>query len=314
MERLLHEAGHRLVQRVTIVDAEAQRHAFDWPAVADGARWQEDGQLLIGDAVFSAQNVASVEVEAPASAAEVEAGIVDVAPTVAAALGLAPPERATGRDLDAPAAQRALIVLLDGFGHLAYQDAAGRGLTLLARTVYPPITTVASGALFTGAEPARSGVDQRGIRKTDAQTLFDVAAAAGLKVVAVEGEALPFDVGSARLVLSGDRDGNGQTDDNVLANALAEIEAGMPDLLYVHFHGTDDTGHEFGPRTPEVDAAIARCDDGVRQIVEAAPPGTLVVVLADHGMHAVEEGGRLGNHGHLIEEDMLIPLFLFERR
>jgi predicted AlkP superfamily pyrophosphatase or phosphodiesterase len=55
---------------------------------------------------------------------------------------------------------------------------------------------------------------------------------------------------------------------------------------------------------------VEEVDSAVGRIVETLPEGTLIVVFADHGMHKVEEEGRLGNHGHLLERDMFIPIFL----
>nr|HPL30836.1 alkaline phosphatase family protein [Anaerolineae bacterium] len=110
--------------------------------------------------------------------------------------------------------------------------------------------------------------------------------------------------------LSGDRDGNGSTDDNVAANALAAIAAGPPDLLFVHWHGIDDAGHTYGPGAPQEVAKIAEVDAALGQIVSALPSQTLIVVVADHGMHLVQEEGRLGNHGHLVERDMFVPIVI----
>ena len=152
----------------------------------------------------------------------------------------------------------------------------------------------------------------RGIRSTEVETVFRVLSAAGRRVVAIEGDALAFNLRDAEIVLSGDRDGNGSTDDNVLSNALSVIEAGMPDLLWVHFHGIDDAGHTYGPGAPEEVAAIRGVDVAVGQILDALPDDTLVLIVADHGMHVVDEEGRLGNHGHLIARDMLIPVFVRE--
>jgi len=189
-------------------------------------------------------------------------------------------------------------------------DLASLGEPLVGLTVYPPTTSVASAATLTGAGPAVTGVDRRGIRKTESETLFDVATAAGLEVEAVEGDALAFNLRNAEMQLSGDRDGNGSTDDNVLGNALAVLASGMPDLLWVHFHGIDDAGHAYGPGAPEEAAAVREVAAAVGQILDALPEDTVVIAFADHGMHTVQEEGRLGNHGHLIERDMLIPVFL----
>jgi hypothetical protein len=316
LERVLLLTGHRAVEYIVIADADGTRHEFDWAATTEDAWWQENGRIAIDGEVLP---VARLEVKPPALLDRVSAEITDIAPTAAAALGIPAPAQATGRALDAPTADRVLLLFLDGFGYVRYTEALDDGLIpnlaalgepQVGLTAYPPSTSVASAALLTGAPPEVTGIDRRGIRKTDVETLFDVATAEGLRVVAVEGDALAFNLRNADMQLSGDRDGNGSTDDNVLANALAALDEGMPDLFYVHFHGIDDAGHSHGPGAPEEMATIRGVDAAVGQLVEALPSGTLIFIFADHGMHAVEEGERLGNHGHLIERDIFMPIWV----
>ena len=316
VDRLLWAAGHYVIERVVVVEPEGARHEFAWAGVADDAWWRENGQVEIGGERFP---VARVEAEPPALLAEVQARITDIAPTVASVLGLPAPDQATGRVLNAPAASQALLLFLDGFGYSRVTEALQAGLIpnlatlpapLLALTEYPPSTRVGTAAMLTGASSQVNGVDGRSVRSTEAETLFDVAAASGLEVTAVEGEALAFNLRAAQTQLSGDRDGNGSTDDNVQANALAVLEIGMPDLFLVHFHGIDDAGHTYGPGTPEEEAVIREVDAAVGELLQSLPADTLVIIFADHGMHLVDEEGRLGNHGHLIERDMFIPIWV----
>jgi hypothetical protein len=316
VEALLWLAGYALVDRVVTVKADGTRHEYEWAQIADTAEWLENGTLSLEGDAFRA---ASLEVHVPAVLEQVRASITDLAPTAAAALGLPAPAEATGKVLEADAASHVLLLLLDGFGYLRFRQARDEGSVpelsdlgepLMGLTTYPPITNVSMASLLTGAPPEVHGVDMRGERKTETETLLDVVRAAGGQAVAVEGEALPFNMPGATLKLSGDRDGNGSTDDNVLANALMVIEAGMPDLLFVHFHGVDDTGHTYGPGSPEQLSAIEEEDGAVGELIEAIPSDTLVLVVGDHGMHQVQEEGRLGNHGHLVEEDMLIPVWM----
>jgi hypothetical protein len=319
LERVLWTAGHRVVQRLLASEPDGTRHEFDWASAAGDAWWGEDGCLSIGGEVLTATHL---EVVPPPMLEQVEASITDIAPTASAALGLPSPAHATGKTLDVPRASHVLLLFLDGFGYLRYAEARDSGLIpnlvalgepLVGLTVYPPSTSVATAALLTGAPPERNGVDRRGIRKTEAATIFDEASEAGLDVVAIEGEALAFNLRNAEMQLSGDRDGNGSTDDNVLANALRVLDAGPPDLLFVHFHGIDDAGHSYGPGAEEEEAVIRAQDAAVGQLLVAMPPDTLIVVFADHGMHHVHEGERLGNHGHLIERDMLIPIWVLSQ-
>ncbi len=315
LEQVLWAAGHEAVERLIVVDGAGQRHELDWtPAVAEAVLWQPDGQVAANGQML---DVARIEVVPPALLGQVQARITDLAPTAAAALELPAPGQATGQPRQVPPARRVLLLFLDGLGYVRYGQARQAGLVpnlallgepLTGLTTYPPTTAVSSASLLTGAPPAVHGVDQRGIRQTETETLLDVAAAAGLRVVAVEGDALAFNLRNAEVQLSGDRDGNGSTDDNVLANALAVLAGGMPDLFYVHFHGIDDAGHTYGPGAAEEMAAIQGVDAAVGELLAAVPPETLIIIFADHGMHPVEEEGRLGNHGHLVEEDMFIPI------
>lgn len=320
LERVLLAANHRVIERLAIVDADGARLEFEWAALADDVPlWLNDGRLSIGGEELA---VARVEIEPPVMMGQVQADITDIAPTIAAALGILAPAQATGQALETLPANHVLLIFLDGFGYIRYVEALEDGLIpyiatlgapLVAMTTYPPCTSVSSASLLTGAPPTVHGATQRGIRKTEVETIFDVASAAGLRVAAVEGDALSFELRNAEFALSGDRDGNGGTDDNVLANAMTVLEEGMPDLFFVHFHGIDDQGHEYGPDAPAERAKISEVDAAVEQIIQAAPADTLVIIFADHGMHHVDEQGRQGNHGHLIARDMFIPIFVISR-
>jgi hypothetical protein len=317
LERVLRAAGYTAVDTLSVtIEGTGAPASFEWASVADGAWWLDDGTLLIdGDRVHASR----VEVEPPPLVGDAQASITDIAPTVATALGLSVPSGATGRPLPVPAADRVVLFFLDGFGYVRYTEAlsegqipnlAALGEPLVAVTTYPSITSVSTASLLTGATPDVHGVDQSGIRKTDTETLFDVASAAGLKVVAVEGESLAFALRGAEFQLSADFDGNGSTDDNVLRNTVEVLRGGLPDILLVHFHGIDDAGHTYGPGSLEESVAVEEVDAAVGRIIEMLPKGTLVVIFADHGMHKVQEEGHLGNHGHLLERDMFIPIFL----
>ena len=319
LERILYQHGYTLIETLTLADADGATRTFDWAAVAGNVRWQKNGTLTIDGETLRASRI---EGSPPALAAAVTASLTDIAPTAAAALGLSAPSQATGRALIDAQASHVLLLFLDGFGYVRYTEARHAGFipTLSALgdpavglSVYPPSTAIATAMMLTGAPPAINGAVLRGTRTTEAETLFDVAGQAGLHVIAVEGNALAFNLRNADITLSGDRDSNGRTDDNVHANALAALEAGMPDILWVHFHGIDDVGHTYGPNTPEDDAAIAYVDSAVGDILAALPPDTLALIFADHGMHAVQEEGRLGNHGNLIARDMLVPVWVVVR-
>jgi hypothetical protein len=316
LERVLYQQGYHLIETLTLTDVEGVTRTFDWADGASGARWHKDGTLNIAGETLRARQIVGTP---PALANAVTVSLADIAPTAMAALGLPAPAQATGRALTDAGANHVLLLFLDGFGYLRYIEARDAGLTptlaalgepQIGLSEYPPSTALASAVIVSGAPPAINGTVIRGTRTTDAETLFDVATQAGLRAVAVEGNALAFNLRNAETTLSGDRDNNGSTDDNVLANALAVLAEGMPDILWVHFHGIDDVGHTYGPNTPEDSAAIAYVDAAVGNILAALPPDTLALIFADHGMHHVQEEGRLGNHGNLIARDMLVPVWV----
>ncbi|MFO8036570.1 MAG: alkaline phosphatase family protein [Anaerolineales bacterium] len=316
LEQILYGYGHRIIDKVTFTDQEGNEFSYPWGDIAEDVWLQENGEVVIDEGAI---RPASLAVEPSPWVSNVEASICDIAPTAAKVLGIPAPEIATGRTLTNQPASHVLLLFLDAFGYLRYAEALEAGLIpelaaldppLVGITTYPPITTVSTASLLTGAEPPVHGVETRGIRKTDQGTLLESAANEGLQVTAVEGEALAFQLSGADFQLSGDRDGDGGTDDNVLANTLAILEEGMPDVFYVHFHGIDDMGHEVGPGAAREEEKIREVDQALGQILDRLPPDTLVVIFADHGMHKVEGEEREGNHGNLIDRDMLIPIWI----
>jgi predicted AlkP superfamily pyrophosphatase or phosphodiesterase len=314
LERALWEMGITSIESVTI--GETSR---PWAEVADDAWLRNNGRIELNGAV---QQAAVLALTSPPEAALVTAHVTDVAPTICRALGVGAPASSTGTALDTLSAERAVFIFLDGLGYRRYQVGRPRSLMPyldslgqphLALTVYPSVTRVVSAAFLTGAPPAVNGVRSRDMRDTASETVFDVLAANGMTGVAVEGESIPFNLRNAEVILSGDRDGNGHTDDNTFANAMNVVMERMPDFLWVHFHGIDDMGHTYGPDAVEVDIKMAEVDGYVRDLIAALPEDTLVVIASDHGMHAVDEEGRLGNHGTLQPDDILVPIWVVMR-
>lgn len=244
--------------------------------------------------------------------------IQDVTATAAHALGLEM-ENLDGNPLVEGTYDHVVLIFLDGFGYYTYQkilkqnlipNIIADGAIIPAITVYPPRTTTSSAALLTGLAPNRNGVYKSGIRNTDAETIFDKANEKGLTSVAIEGEALAFNMPGADVVLSGDSDLNGGTDDNTFNNAMETLQNGVPNLVWIHFHGIDDMGHTYGPNTDAVFDKVVEVDRYVGQITEILPENTLIIIFADHGMHSSQEEDESGTHGNLIYADMVIPIII----
>lgn len=313
LERVLYESGVEAIDALTVAG-----HTYAWPDICEQAWLLPNGRIEIdGQTLDGSQGLA---IASPPELAQVTARIVDIAPTIATALGLPAPAQATGSAMTTARADHVVMIFLDGFGYRRYMEVRGQGLMpyldgldapQTALTVYPSVTKMASAAMVTGAPPSINGARDRGDRSTKVETIFDVLAAHGMRGVAVEGNALSFNLRNADLILSGDRDGNGHSDDNTHANVMDVVAEGLPDFLWVHWHGIDDIGHSYGPQTPEEEAKLTKVDGYVAELVGALPTNTLVIVCADHGMHHVNEDERLGNHGTLAPLDMFTPMWVY---
>jgi hypothetical protein len=316
--QLFYHHGYTLIDTITIETSDGESTIFNWDKIAPSTFISPSGEISIEkDGV----NANQILVEQAGLSEQIDYSIMDIAPTVATALGLPELINSSGNVRFTPSnpIDHAVMILLDGLQYAKLETSINNGdlpfLHQLGKlhkglTVYPPITTTATASLLTGSPPKITGVYGYGYRSTEEITLFDLASEAGKKVIAVEGASLPFNLRNAETILSGDRDGNGFSDDNVFKNSLEIIQNEMPDLLYIHFHEIDDMGHSYGPDSPQYLAALQRVDQYLEQILDAVPPNTLIAIFADHGMHTTEEGG---NHGTLTEQDLVIPIIFLEK-
>jgi phosphopentomutase len=134
-------------------------------------------------------------------------------------------------------------------------------------------------------------------------TLFSLAHEAGLSTAMVVGKP-KFE----HLVIPGSVDDYiyaGFTDSQVVKEAVQVIEAGLPDLLFIHLPDVDSAGHLSGWMSSDQLEAIALTDHQVGKVVSALEAGgeletSLLIITADHGGHE-----RL--HGSDLPEDMTIP-------
>ncbi len=314
LEIALYQNGIRVIESAEIVAKDGQSFALDDQDFIQPICANEDGTLTFGDEVITPVTVRIQEKEESRG----EQQIQDVTATVSSVLGL-DMDNLAGVPLTGQIYKHVVLIFLDGVGYHTYLKSLGLGLIpnissdaeiLSAVTVYPPRTSTSSAALMTGLMPNDSGVFKSGIRSTEAPTMFDRAAEKGLSSIAIEGEALAFNMRNTQAILSGDRDQNGSTDDNTFQNAMEALENGVPQLTWIHFHGIDDRGHAYGPNTDEVLEKVAEVDGYVGQIIEILPSDTLIIIFADHGMHSIQEEDELGNHGNLIHADMVIPIII----
>src|SRR5438874_5594651 len=252
-----------------------------------------------------------------------------------------------------------LLISVDGFANFYWDDERVNAPTLRAlaergavadgvSAVFPSTTWPTHVSLVTGVTPARHGVVanhvlNRATRRAEdltgdpiydadvllrAPTVYDRAAAAGLKIAAVDWPAtrasaslafnLPFfkdqrvfETQTARAVRDElkaagfplDRQGEWALlprrfmKDAMVADVAAHaVHRHAPDMLMVHFLCADSHQHLFGVRAPEVYWAIEYIDACIGRLLAALPAAVreraAVFVVSDHGLLPVERDLR----------------------
>ncbi|MCL2023834.1 MAG: alkaline phosphatase family protein [Oscillospiraceae bacterium] len=209
--------------------------------------------------------------------------------------------------------ERVLLIELDGWGWMMYNhflDAHSylRGTEPRpALAAYPPISPTGLATLLTGELPDVHGVTDRNTRSFKQPDLFEEAKKLEKTSAYIEGNVKMLET-SIAAVLSSDKNDNG-TDDEIFENALKNLDN---DLVFVHFHGIDDAAHTYGPYSKEVEAKIREVDGYVKEL--AARWQGRIIVTADHGLHNENTShDRLGNHGRVGREDMLVPYVIVRK-
>ncbi len=285
-------------------------HYIDWADAAYRSLWYvpvlmlpSGGLSVFGERVDDARDIAVFTVPRP------DRSVLDVAPTACEALGLA--GRFDGVSRSRVNASQVVVIYADAVGWYRYQWArpAMRNLSRLspeaACCVYPSISNVNAAAMLTGAVPERSGVDRWDNRTMLTDDAIGLALRNGVSAAWINGPKPPPVALGRGLVVAGDADGDGSPDDEVTSRALAEYQNGTR-LLYVHLVGADRALHASGPYSRRSLDAVARIDALIGQLAGQLRPGTLLIVVADHGGHEI--AGGLGDHGSLLPQDMLVPI------
>ncbi len=167
-----------------------------------------------------------------------------------------------------------------------------------AQAVLPSVTLVNHASMLGGMTPEKHGIDWNEYvleaGKINGPTLFTVARDYGRTTAMVVGKP-KLD----HLVLPGSVDNYiyaGFLDTQVLNKTLGVIEAGLPDILFVHLPDVDSAGHASGWMSPNQLLTISQTDAIVGQVVAALAAGhyldtTLLIITSDHGGVGTAHGG-----------------------
>ena len=240
----------------------------------------------------------------------------EILPAVSAALGhpvqtpIVPDPQSARKQLGLPQATSIVVALIDGMGYwnLALREGHAPYLrSLLAdgswiRTCYPTTTTAAMATFGTGTCPGMTGIlgytqlnaetdeicqmiqwrgapDPADLQRqpTVFQKLVD-------QHVRVDSISLPQfkNTPMTNSSLGGPRFLKRRTPEQRLSLAIELTK--HPGLTYFYLRDVDHAGHNHGWESEEWAEALEDVDSQLRRLHEQAAPGTLLIVIADHGM------------------------------
>ncbi len=210
--------------------------------------------------------------------------------------------------------KKVLIVLLDGFSYhqfshlkenneLPYMSKIDNNSKVI--TSYKPVTNTGLAAVLTGKSPAQNGVYSHDFKDLKVPDLFKKASELGIESVYVEGNIKILNT-SIEPILNPDLNENDTTDDEVFNETKKQIKNGAQ-LIFTHFHGIDDTGHDYGPFGKKTKEVIKMSDQYLKKLAEIWDGK--IIITSDHGMHKTENGG---DHGLVLYEDMFVPYLITE--
>lgn len=181
-------------------------------------------------------------------------------------------------------------------------------------SVFPPVTPVCFGTMYTGAQPQVHGIEkyEKPVIKID--TIFDALTRAGKKplIIAVNNCSL------SKIFLERDMDYLIlDSYEAVNAAAVQAIIEDKHDFIVVYNGNYDSRMHRAGPEAPETLSELkcnSRTFGMLSELVKTywSHHNTLVAFAMDHGCHALEphynKAGKMtcGSHGEDTPEDMHI--------
>jgi predicted AlkP superfamily pyrophosphatase or phosphodiesterase len=208
-----------------------------------------------------------------------------------------------------PPPPRVIIVSIDGLRPDALSEGTSPNIMALmrrgtlstsAQTVFPPVTLTSHSSMVSGYLPNRHGMTWDDYRPQNGfirvPTIFGIAKNSAKRTVLVAGKEK-----FQHLVPPGTVDTYilGASDEDVANQAV--VQAGTDfDLMLVHLPNVDTVGHASSWMSERYIRQLTTTDQAVGRIVAALPPGTTVILTADHG-------GFGNTHGKNQPTDMNIP-------
>ena len=223
---------------------------------------------------------------------------VDIAPTIARVLRISvhEPDGRPIEKLDGWNCRNAVLAIVDSLGYDLYRwlepelknipALANRGLVLRARSVSNH-TSPAIASILSGLLPEHHGIiDTESAERSPILSIPEIAGSSGLKsaVVMEKGGAEIYE-GLIEFIGAVPRTLSPPDFDREICRLSLEALSSSPRLLVSYFIGIDKAAHNGRLSDGFKEAAIA-IDNYIGEIANAAQPGTMIVIVGDHPIHA----------------------------
>jgi Type I phosphodiesterase / nucleotide pyrophosphatase len=255
-----------------------------------------------------------------------DGSLADVLPSVLAVLGVPGATDRLGLGAVLDGVRRVGVLLVDGLGRQLLPLAApvaptladvlaGRLGSLATLTAgFPSTTPTSLASLGTGAPPGAHGLlgftvnvpgsarvlnhiewagDPDPLRWQPLATQFERAAAAGITATVI-GRAGLAGTGLSVSAYRGAAYRAAADTGELVTQVSAALAEPAPNgrLVYAYHPDLDRTGHLYGVDSPQWRSAASDVDDMLARLVESLPPGTALLVTADHGQLDVPPQAR----------------------
>jgi arylsulfatase A-like enzyme len=212
-----------------------------------------------------------------------------------------------------PQVDRVMIISIDGLRpdvllrgntpnlHKLYE---GGSFTFWAQTVPMAITLPSHVSMLTGVSVEKHHIDFNDERATtrpiypNATTIFEAAKKAGYSTALVAGKSKFITLNKPGTIdwFSAPED-PATTDADVADAAGAILRLHKPQVLFVHFPGTDTAGHAYGWASPQQFTALEQIDQSIGMLMHALDTSglvdsTVVIISADHGGSGKQHGAN----------------------
>jgi len=223
---------------------------------------------------------------------------VDVAPAIAHMLGIRLPET-DGKlieDVKGWKCQNVILIIIDSLGYDLYRSLepdlknipalAKHGLVLRAKAVTNH-TSPAIASILSGLLPEHHGIsDTESAKRSPILSIPEIASSAGLRsAVVMEKGGAEIYKGLIEFIGAVPRTISPPDFDREIYRLSLEALSSNPRLLVSYFIGIDKAAHN-GLSSEGFEEAALAIDHYVGEIVGAAQPGTMIVVVGDHPIHA----------------------------